>query len=59
MDDFTHELSGRAGNGHATLFRPNSLWQAGQDPNLPAAVGAVLKLSVEQVEELLGKLDQG
>ena len=35
------------------------LWQASQDPNLPAAVGAVLKLPVEQVEEMLGKLNQG
>ncbi len=35
------------------------LWQAGQDPNLPAAVGSVLKLPVEQVEEMLGKLNQG
>ena len=35
------------------------LWQAGQDPKLPAAMGAVLKLPVEQVEEMLGKLNQG
>jgi len=35
------------------------LWQAGQDPKLPTAVGAVLKLPVEQVEEMLNKLNQG
>jgi len=29
------------------------LWQAGQDPKLPAVVGAVLKMPVEQVRELL------
>jgi len=29
------------------------LWQAGQDPKLPAAVGAVLQMPVEQVRELL------